>query len=137
MSTCKRYICMIFICLVGVFVTFLPVTAQTFDIRGVWVGKAKGPIFGAEGSVTITRQDGEDILGIVEGGNIFGKARFTINGKIRGNRIIGQKQGNIFQGVLYSDWSIRGALKTTDGETYRIVLRRSHPYWGGMPRGQW
>ena len=38
--------------------------ASAFDIRGLWVGSAKGTIFGAEGSVTITQQNGEDIIEI-------------------------------------------------------------------------
>ncbi|MFC1836501.1 hypothetical protein ACFL2Q_17555 [Thermodesulfobacteriota bacterium] len=106
---------------------------QTLDIRGQWVGKAKGRIFGAEGSVTITQQEGENISGIVQGGNVFGKAKFRIKGTIRGNRIIGEKQGNIFQGFIYSDGSIRGTMKTTDGEVYHVFLRRPFNPWGGYP----
>ncbi|MEJ2718760.1 MAG: hypothetical protein P8182_16805, partial [Deltaproteobacteria bacterium] len=62
-----------------------PAAGGSVDLRGVWVGKAQGPIFGAEGSVTITRQRGEDIVGVVEGGNVLGSARFGIHGKVRGN----------------------------------------------------
>ena len=128
---------LVFISLVSVFTAILPVTAHAFDIRGVWVGKAKGSIFGAEGSVTITQQDGENLYGIVEGGNFLGKARFSIQGKIRGNQIYGEKQGNVFQGFLFGDGTIRGAVRTTDGDTYRVFLRRPYPSWGGYPQPQW
>ena len=58
---------------------------QGYDIRGGWVGNAKGKIFGAEGSVYITRQERDEIYGTVEGGNFFGKgichSRAADNGK--------------------------------------------------------
>ena len=108
--------------------------AAGYDIRGQWVGNAKGPIFGAEGSVTIMRQDGEDIYGIVEGGNFLGKAKFDINGKIRGNTIFGEKEGNTFVGYLYADGSIRGHFKDITGDTYNVFLRRPQPTWG-VPYG--
>jgi len=103
------------------------------DIRGLWVGKAKGPVFGAEGTVTITAQDRGNIEGIVEGGNFLGKARFTIRGKITGNVIHGSKDGNVFQGVLYSDSTIRGSMRAIDGDVYEVFLRRSYPYWQAYP----
>jgi hypothetical protein len=105
---------------------------QSFDIRGAWIGNAKGAIFGAEGSVTITHQRGEDIRGIVEGGNFLGKAKFNIDGKIRGNQIFGSKEGHTFQGQLYADGSIRGLFRADDGDEYRILLRRPYGQWG-MP----
>jgi hypothetical protein len=111
---------------------------QPFDLRGTWVGNAKGPIFGAEGSVTITHQRGEQIHGVVEGGNFLGKAKFDIVGRVRGNYIFGEKEGNFFQGFLYADGTIRGAVKCIDGETYRVFLRRpSYPQWGAYPYGGW
>lgn len=103
--------------------------AEAFDIRGVWEGKAQGSIFGAEGSVNIIRQEGDTIFGVVEGGNFFGKARFTISGKIHGNQIVGEKAGNVFRGALYSDGAIRGAMKTVDGDIYQVFLRRPYNYW--------
>lgn len=106
---------------------------EVADIRGVWVGKAKGPVFGAEGSVNITAQDGGNIEGIVEGGNFLGKARFTIKGKITGNMIQGSKDGNVFQGFLYSDATIRGTMRAINGEVYQVFLRRSYPYWQASP----
>ena len=137
MNTNKSMTLLGFICLISVFATLLPATAYTFDVRGVWVGKAKGSIFGAEGSVTITQQEGENILGVVEGGNFLGKARFSIQGKIRGNQILGEKEGNVFQGFLFADGTIRGMVRTTDGDTYQVFLRRPYQPWGGYPYPQW
>jgi hypothetical protein len=111
------------------------VLASGYDIRGQWVGNAKGPIFGAEGTVTIMRQQGEDIYGIIEGGNFLGKAKFDINGKIRGNTIFGEKEGNTFHGYLYQDGSIRGLFRDITGDTYNVRLRRPYPQWG-VPYGQ-
>jgi hypothetical protein len=105
-----------------------------YDIRGQWVGNAKGPIFGAEGTVTIVRQDGENIYGVVEGSNFLGKAKFDINGKIRGYTIFGEKEGNTFQGQLYADGSIRGIFRDITGDAYKVFLRRPYSYWG-MPYG--
>ncbi len=123
--------------LISVFlVTFYSAAAFGNDIRGMWVGNAKGNIFGAEGSVNITHQNGEDISGIVEGGNFFGKAKFDIQGKIRGNYIFGSKDGHTFEGFLYPDWSIQGLFRAIDGDTYRIMLRRPYPTWG-YPQGPW
>lgn len=114
----------------------LPAAGGSVDLRGVWVGKAQGPIFGAEGSVTITNQRGEDIVGIVEGGNVLGKARFGIRGKVKGNAIVGSKDGHQFQGFLYPDGTIRGAMHATNGEVYKVFLRRPYSYWGGgTPNG--
>lgn len=101
-----------------------------FDIRGQWVGNAKGKIFGAEGSVVITQQQGEDIRGIVEGSNFLGKARFSIDGKIQGGQIFGSKEGHTFQGQLYADGTIRGLFRASDGDEYRIFLQRTYPQWG-------
>ena len=128
---------LVFIGLLCLSTVAFPSAGNAFDIRGIWVGKAKGPIFGAEGTVTITRQEGEDISGIVEGGNFLGTARFPIQGKIRGNYIFGDKDGNVFEGLLYGDGTIRGAVKAIDGNTYRVFLRRPYPYWGMSPYGQW
>jgi hypothetical protein len=114
----------------------MPAFGQGYDLRGPWVGNAQGTIFGAEGSVTITRQRGEDLEGIVEGGNWLGKARFSINGKIRNNYIFGEKEGNTFQGFLYGDGTIRGLVRATDGSTFQVVLRRPYAQWG-MPGGMW
>lgn len=125
---------MLFVCLAVGSGTAL---ATGFDIRGVWTGKAKGTIFGAEGSVTITHQTGEDIVGVVEGGNIFGRARFSFNGKIRGNYIFGNKEGHTFQGYLFQDGSIRGTFRASDGDTYQVFLRRPYPYWGMPYSGMW
>jgi hypothetical protein len=115
--------------------------ASEYDIRGPWVGKAQGNIFGAEGTVTITRQEGEDFYGVIEGGNIFGRARFTINGKFRGNQIFGQKDGHTFNGFLYADGTIRGVFRASDGDSYKIFLRRDYSQWGmdpyGAPHGMW
>jgi len=113
------------------------VLASSYDIRGLWTGNAKGRIFGAEGSVTITHQSGEDIVGQVEGGNIFGRARFSFNGKIRGNYIFGNKEGHIFQGYLFQDGTIRGTFRASDGDTYDVFLRRPYPYWGMPYQGMW
>jgi hypothetical protein len=111
-----------------------------YDLRGVWVGNAKGPIFGADGSVTITHQEGDRITGIAEGGNVFGRARLNIRGRVNGNYIYGSMDGNLFQGYVYPDGTIQGALKAVDGDTYRIFLRRNmtqyYP-WGAYPYGQW
>jgi hypothetical protein len=111
--------------------------ASAFDIRGLWVGSAKGTIFGAEGSVTITQQNGEDIIGTVEGGNIFGRAQFSFNGKIRGNYIFGNKEGHTFQGYLFQDGTIRGTFRASDGDSYQVNLRRPYPYWGMPYSGMW
>lgn len=102
----------------------------TFDIRGQWVGNAKGKIFGAEGSVVVTHQEGEDFRGICEGSNFLGKAKFSINGTIRGGQILGSKEGHTFQGQLYADGSIRGLFRASDGDEFRIVLQRPYPQWG-------
>ncbi len=107
------------------------------DIRGLWIGSANGAIFGAEGSVNITHQKGDEIYGVVEGSNFFGKARFTINGKIRGNYIFGAKDGHTFHGAIYGDGSIRGVFRAEDGDTYQIFLQRPY-YWGwGIPQRNW
>ncbi len=110
---------------------------QNFDIRGPWVGNAKGTIFGAEGTVTITRQQGQQIHGIVEGGNFLGKARFSIDATMRGNYIFGSKDGHRFQGYLYSDGAIRGLFTASDGDKFRIFLRRPYPQWGMPYQGTW
>lgn len=124
-------------------IVVVPSISWGYDLRGVWVGKAKGSVFGAEGSVTILEQKGENILGLVEGGNMFGSAKFKIRGKIRGNQIVGRKAGNVFQGLLYSDGTIRGNLKAVDGDTYTVFLRRKadpmrgyYPHGYGYPYGQ-
>lgn len=116
--------------LISVFL--IPVCAMSAlgnDIRGMWVGNAKGNIFGAEGSVNITYQNGEDISGTVEGGNFFGRAKFSIQGKIRGNYIFGGKDGHTFEGFLYPDWTIQGLFRAVDGDTYKVMLRRPYPVW--------
>jgi hypothetical protein len=105
------------------------------DLRGKWEGEAQGPIFGAKGTVTITSQRGEAIEGIVEGGNFLGTARFGIRGTVRGHMIYGGKDGNVFQGAVYADQSIRGTLRAIDGDVYHVFLRRSIPSWGGLPYG--
>lgn len=111
---------------------------RSYDIRGPWVGKAEGSIFGAEGSVNITHQVGERIRGIVEGGNFLGKAKFSIEGIIRGNQIYGEKEGHTFHGFLYPDGAIRGVFTASDGDKYRIFLRRAYPQPWGMPyQGTW
>jgi hypothetical protein len=112
-----------------------PAHAQGVDIRGSWTGKAQGTIFGAEGTVLITRQEGENIAGIVEGGNIFGTAKFTITGKVRGNSIYGTKDGHVFRGFVLADGSIRGEFRASDGESFQVVLHRPYPQWGNMPYG--
>lgn len=107
------------------------------DIRGLWVGSAKGAIFGAEGSVNITHQRGEDIYGVVEGSNFFGKARFRVYGKIRGNYVFGAKDNHTFQGLIYADGTIRGVFRAEDGDTYQIFLQRPY-YWGWRGhQGSW
>lgn len=112
--------------------------AGAMDIRGTWVGNAKGTIFGAEGTVTITHQNGEEIYGIVEGGNIFGRARFSITGRARDGHIFGSKDGHTFNGFLYPDGAIRGLFRSVDGDTFQVFLQKSYPYWGwGMPQGAW
>ncbi|MBI5568911.1 MAG: hypothetical protein HY914_03110 [Desulfomonile tiedjei] len=111
--------------------------AQSYDIRGQWVGNAKGPIFGAEGTVVITQQAGEEIQGVVEGGNIFGRAKFNFAGRIRGNIISGSYDRMTFQGALYADGSIRGLFRAIDGEDYQVFLRRQYSYWGAPNGGNW
>ncbi len=128
------------LCFIWVMVQVLAASAvfaagAGYDIRGQWVGNAKGPIFGAEGTVTIMRQEGEDIYGIVEGGNFLGKAKFDIYGKIRGNTIFGEKEGHTFHGNLYADGSIRGLFRDTTGDSYKVFLRRPQSHWG-VPYGQ-
>jgi hypothetical protein len=124
-------------CLATTFlVLILAVNSMAYDIRGVWTGNAKGSIFGAEGSVTITSQQGDDISGIIEGGNIFGRAKFEIRGKIQDNYIYGSRDGNTFQGYLYPDWTIQGVFKGIDGDTYKVHLRRPYNYWG-LPQEGW
>lgn len=124
---------MVMLCLAAASVA---VCAPGYDIRGLWTGKAKGSIFGAEGTVTIMQQSGEDIVGQVEGGNIFGRARFSFVGKIRGNYIFGTKDGHTFQGYLYQDGTIRGTFRASDGDTYQVFLQRSYP-WGMPYSGTW
>ena len=109
---------------------------EAYDIRGPWVGSASGTIFGAKGSVNITHQRGEDIRGIVEGGNVFGSARFSITGTIRGNQIYGSKDGHTFQGYVFPNGTIRGRFRAVDGDSYEVFLHRPYPYWG-MPYGSW
>lgn len=107
------------------------------DIRGQWVGDAKGSIFGAKGTVNIISQKGENIYGIVEGGNFFGTAKFDINGKIRGNYIFGTKEGHSFQGFLYPDGTIRGVFRASDGDSYQVFLQRPYSSYWGVPPGMW
>jgi hypothetical protein len=116
---------------------FLATPGVCQDIRGLWSGNAKGAIFGAEGSVNITDQRGEEILGVVEGGNIFGKAKFTINGKVRNHQIFGSKDGHTFQGFLYPDGCIRGIFRASDGDTYQVFLQRAYSHGWGLPPGIW
>jgi hypothetical protein len=129
----------ILVAFVAAVVVVCPAYGQSYDIRGQWVGNAQGTIFGAEGSVFITKQKGEDIEGIVEGGNFFGKAKFEIIGKVRGNYIFGQKEGHTFQGYLYPDGAIRGLFRAVDGEKFQVFLRRPAMYWGAAPQqpGLW
>ncbi|HMK36329.1 MAG TPA: hypothetical protein VK463_14740 [Desulfomonilaceae bacterium] len=122
---------------VAVLAVVCPAQGQHLDIRGQWVGNAQGTIFGAEGSVFITAQSGEDIQGIVQGGNFLGTAKFDINGKIRGNYIFGQKEGHTFQGYLYPDGTIRGLFRAVDGEKFEVYLRRPGMYWGTPQSGLW
>jgi len=110
---------------------------QSYDIRGQWVGNAQGTIFGAEGSVFITKQRGEDIEGIVQGGNFLGTAKFDIIGKVRGNYIFGHKEGHTFQGYLYPDGVIRGLFRAVDGEKFQVFLKRPGMYWGAPQSGLW
>lgn len=133
MNACFRISCSVTVLLAVL--TGVAAAAGSVDLRGVWVGKAQGPVFGAEGSVTITRQRGEDIVGVVEGGNILGRARFGIRGKVKGNTILGSKDGHKFQGFLYPDGTIRGAMHATNGEVYKVFLRRPYSQWGGTPHG--
>jgi hypothetical protein len=100
------------------------------------VGSANGTIFGAKGSVNITHQRGEDIRGIVEGSNIFGSAKFSITGKVKGNYIFGSRDGHTFRGYLYPDGTIRGMFRAVDGDQYEVFLHRPYPYWG-VPYGTW
>lgn len=128
-------LCAMTCCLCGL---VQPYSALAMDIRGSWIGNASGTIFGAEGSVTITQQRGEDIYGIVEGGNFLGRARFTISGKIRGNHIFGGKEGHTFNGIIYPDGTIRGLFRAVDGDSYQVFLHRPYSYFGwGMPPGSW
>lgn len=106
------------------------------DIRGIWEGNAQGSIFGAKGSVHIVSQQGEDIQGVVEGGNVFGRAKFTISGKVMGNQVFGSKDGHTFSGFLYPDGTIRGVFRASDGDTYSVFLRRPYQYWP-YPYGMW
>lgn len=122
-------VCCLTVCLVT------PGVAQ--DIRGLWNGTAKGSIFGAEGSVNITNQRGDEIFGVVEGGNVFGKARFTISGKVRNNQIFGTKDGHSFQGFLYPDGCIRGVFRAADGDAYQVLLQRAYSHGWGLPPGMW
>ena len=136
----KRAICRRLFLTIGVVfcvTVFLVSPGRGQDIRGQWSGTAKGAIFGAEGSVNITDQRGEDIFGVVEGGNIFGKAKFTITGKIRGGQIFGEKDGHTFQGFLYPDGSIRGVFRASDGDTYQVSLQRPYSNGWGFPPGMW
>jgi len=126
-------VCLCFL-LVAAAAWVVPADARNVDIRGLWLGKAQGSIFGAEGSVTITSQKGEEIQGIVEGGNRFGTAKFGIKGTIRGNSIQGSMEGHIFRGVVYSDGTIRGEMKATNGDVYEVFLRKSQPYWNSGPQ---
>lgn len=119
--------------IVAVTASAVPVYARNVDIRGLWLGKAQGPIFGAEGSVTITSQKGEEISGIVEGGNMFGSAKLGIKGTVRGNAIHGSLEGNVFRGLVLPDGTIRGEMKAVNGEVYEVFLRKSQPYWGAAP----
>ena len=112
-----------------------PMGRAGFDLRGKWEGEAQGPVFGAKGTVTITAQQGDNIEGIVEGGNFLGTARFSIRGKVQGNMIFGNKDGNVFQGALYADSTIRGTLRAINGEVYHVFLRRPAPAWGSFPYG--
>ncbi len=111
--------------------------AHAYDLKGEWRGEAKGTIFGAEGSVVVTRHRGEDFSAVVEGGNWLGRASFDITGKMRGSYIFGTKEGNTFQGALYTDGTIRGIAKLIDGSQYKVFLQRSYPDWGGNPYGGW
>jgi hypothetical protein len=106
------------------------------DIRGLWTGSAQGSLFGAKGTVYIVSQQGEDIRGIVEGGNMFGRAKFNIVGKIRGNHIFGTMEGHTFSGFLLRDGTIRGVFRASDGETFNVFLRRPYQYWP-YPYGTW
>lgn len=106
------------------------------DVRGFWTGKAQGTIFGAQGTVYIVTQQGDDIRGVVEGENMFGRAKFNIAGKVRGNHIFGTMEGHTFSGFLLSDGTIRGVFKASNGDAYNIFLRRPYQYWP-YPYGTW
>ena len=108
----------------------------TVDIRGLWTGSAQGSIFGAQGTVYIVSQRGEDIRGVVEGGNMFGRAKFNIAGKVHGNHIFGTMEGHTFSGFVLPDGTIRGVFRAVNGETYNIFLRRQYQYWP-YPYGSW
>ncbi len=108
---------------------------QQYDVRGYWVGNAQGVVFGAEGSVMITHQKGDEIQGVVEGGNFLGKAKFGINGKIQGNYIYGNKEGNTFQGYIYPDGTIRGVCRAVTGDKFDVFLKRPQQYWGNQQTG--
>ncbi len=111
--------------------------ADAYDLRGEWRGSAKGSLFGAEGSVVVTKQSGEDFAAVVEGGNWLGRGSFNIRGKIRGAYIFGSKEGNTFQGALYGDGTIRGIAKLFDGSEYKVVLQRPFSQWGSGPFRTW
>jgi hypothetical protein len=111
--------------------------AQFPDIRGPWVGKAKGTIIGAEGSVFVTHQQGEDVRAVVEGSNFFGTARFNIACKVRGNQIFGSLDGHSFQGFLYMDGTIRGTFRAVTGDTFEVILQRPYQSWGMRQPGGW
>ncbi|MEW6351674.1 MAG: hypothetical protein AB1646_21710 [Thermodesulfobacteriota bacterium] len=111
--------------------------ADAYDLRGEWRGSAKGTLFGAEGSVIVTNQSGEDFAAVVEGGNWLGRASFNIRGKIRGAYIFGSKEGNSFRGALYGDGTIRGVAKLVDGSEYSVFLQRSYSQWGSGPFRTW
>ncbi len=111
--------------------------ADAYDLRGEWRGNAKGTLFGAEGSVVVTNQTGEDFAAVVEGGNWLGKASFNIRGKVRGAYIYGSKEGNTFQGAVYGDGTIRGIARLVDGSEYTVFLQRHFGQWGSGPYGTW
>jgi hypothetical protein len=123
--------------LVAAVVVVCSAHGQSYDIRGQWVGNAQGTIFGAEGSVFITKQRGEDIEGIVQGGNFLGTAKFDIIGKVRGNYIFGQKEGHTFHGYLYPDGAIRGLFTAIDGDKFQVFLKRPDMNWGMPQSGSW
>jgi hypothetical protein len=126
-----------FVGVLAVLVSSGPVQAQGFDLRGAWVGNAQGDIFGAEGSVVITDQQGDTIHGIVEGGNFLGRAKFRIAGQVRGNQIFGTMDGHTFQGYVYGDGAIRGVFRASDGDTYKVFLQRQYSQWRSPYQGSW